>query len=185
MWSHGRIERGLVPIGAFGIAIISLSFTLIPAGTGHWNSSPYYLACALLFLLGCAAGLYDIPLISILQFESPTHERGRILAAYNFLSFSGMITGSVVYWFLGSVLGLSARQMFACAGLITLPIAAVILWLTAIDFIRVLFGWMARHAYGFRVVGLENIPAEGGAIVVSNHISWLDGMLIMLAMPRR
>ncbi|WP_347243326.1 MFS transporter [Thermogutta sp.] len=185
VWSHGRIERGLVPLGAFGIAVISLSFTLIPAGTGHWNSAPYYLACILLFLLGCAAGLYDIPLISILQFESPTHERGRILAAYNFLSFSGMITGSVVYWFLGSFLGLSARQMFACAGLITLPIAAVILWLTAVDFIRVLFGWIARHVYRFRVVGLENIPAEGGAIVVSNHISWLDGMLIMLAMPRR
>ena len=185
VWSHGRIERGLVPIGAFGIAIISLSFTLLPAGMGHWNSSPYYLACLLLFLLGCAAGLYDIPLISILQFESPTYERGRILAAYNFLSFSGMITGSVVYWFLGSFLGLSARQMFACAGLITLPIAAVILWLTVIDAIRVLFGWIARHVYRFRVVGLENIPAEGGAIVVSNHISWLDGMLIMLAMPRR
>lgn len=185
VWSHGRIERGLVPIGAFGITVIALSFSLVPPGVGHWNSAPYYIACGLLFLLGAAAGLYDIPLISILQFESPAHERGRILAAYNFLSFSGMLSGSVIYWLLGSVLGLSARQMFACAGLITLPITLFILWLIPIDVIRVLFGWIARHVYRFRVVGLENIPAAGGAIVVSNHLSWLDGMLIMLAMPRR
>lgn len=185
VWSHGRIERGLVSLGASGIVVISLCFAFLPPGVGHWNSPPYFIACGLLLLLGCAAGLYDIPLISILQFESPPHERGRILAAYNILSFSGMMTGSAVYWLLGGVLGLTARQMFAFAGLLTVPIALLILWLTPIDTIRVLFGWIARHIYRFRVVGLENIPPQGGAIVVSNHISWLDGMLIMLAMPRR
>ncbi|HPU05571.1 MAG TPA: acyl-[ACP]--phospholipid O-acyltransferase [Thermogutta sp.] len=184
VWSHGRIERGLVPLGALGITVISLAFAFLPAGTGHWNSSPYFLACGLLFLLGAAAGLYDIPLISILQFESPAHERGRILAAYNFLSFTGMIMGSVIYWFLGSFLGLSARQMFVCAGIVTFPVFLIILYLTPIDVIRVLFGWLMRWLYRFRVVGLENVPADGPAIIVSNHLSWLDGMMIMLAMPR-
>jgi len=184
VWSHGRIERGLVTFGALGITVVSLSFALLPAGTGEWNSWPYFLACGLLFLLGAAAGLYDIPLISLLQFESPAHERGRILAAYNFLSFTGMIMGSVIYWFLGSFLGLSARQMFVCAGLVTFPVFLVILYLAPIDTIRVLFGWFVRSFYRFRVVGIENIPASGPAIVVSNHLSWLDGMLIMLAMPR-
>ncbi|MGQ9563836.1 MAG: acyl-[ACP]--phospholipid O-acyltransferase [Thermogutta sp.] len=185
VWSHGRIERGLVTFGALGITVISLSFAFLPAGTGEWNSSPYFLACGLLFLLGAAAGLYDIPLISLLQFESPAHERGRILAAYNFLSFTGMLMGSVIYWFLGSLLGLSARQMFVCAGLVTFPVFLVILYLTPIDTIRVVFGWLVRSLYRFRVVGIENIPASGPAIIVSNHLSWLDGMLIMLAMPRR
>jgi len=184
VWSHGRIERGLVPFGALGITVVSLAFAFLPTGTGEWNSLPYFLACGLLFLLGAAAGLYDIPLISMLQFESPAHERGRILAAYNFLSFTGMIMGSVIYWFLGSLLGLSARQMFVCAGVVTFPVFLIILYLTPIDAIRVLFGWLVRCLYRFRVVGLENIPASGPAIIVSNHLSWLDGMLIMLAMPR-
>jgi acyl-[acyl-carrier-protein]-phospholipid O-acyltransferase/long-chain-fatty-acid--[acyl-carrier-protein] ligase len=184
VWSHGRIERGLVPFGALGITVVSLSFAFLPAGTGEWNSWPYFLTCGLLFLLGAVAGLYDIPLISLLQFESPAHERGRILAAYNFLSFTGMIMGSVIYWLLGSFLGLSARQMFVCAGLVTFPVFLVILYLTPIDTIRVLFGWFVRLFYRFRVVGIESIPAAGPAIIVSNHLSWLDGMLIMLAMPR-
>jgi len=184
VWSHGTIERGLVSFGALGIMLTSLAFALLPEGTGHWNSSPYFLACVLLFLLGSFAGLYDIPLIATLQYESPPEERGRILAAYNFLSFSGMLLGSAVFGLLASWLGLSSRQMFVAAGILTVPVFVTIVILTPVDTLRVLFRWLFRLRYRWRVVGLENIPATGGAVVVSNHISWLDGILMILAMPR-
>lgn len=184
VWSRGRIERGLVSLGALGITVFCIMFAFLPAGVGYWNSTPYFAACGLLFLLGCFAGLYDVPLLSILQSESPVYERGRILAAYNFMSFTGMILGSVIYWLLGDVLGLSARQMFVCAGFVTLPVFLVILYLTAVDTLRMIFGLLVRRIYRLQVVGLENIPATGGAIVVSNHVSWLDGMLLIYVMPR-
>lgn len=184
VWSHGTIERGLVSFGALGIMVTSLAFAWLPEGTGHWDSPPYFLACFLLFLLGSFAGLYDIPLIATLQYESPPEERGRILAAYNFLSFSGMLLGSAVFGLLASWLGLSSRQMFVAAGILTLPVFLAIVLLTPVDTLRVLFRWFIRLRYRWRVVGLENIPARGGAVIVSNHISWLDGILIILAMPR-
>ncbi len=184
VWSHGTIERGLTSFGALGIMATSLAFALLPAGTGHWNSPPYYVACGLLFFLGCFAGLYDIPLIATLQYESPPEERGRILAAYNFLSFSGMLLGSAIFGLLASWLGLSSRQMFVAAGVLTFPVFLIIVVFTPVDTLRILFRWYFRLRYRWRVVGLENIPADGGAIIVSNHISFLDGIFIILSMPR-
>lgn len=184
IWSRGRIELGMVGIGALGIALTAIMFIAVPTGTGQWWSVPYFVTCFWLFALGATAGLYDIPLLAFLQERSPAESRGRILAAYNFLSFSGMLAFSGLFGLLGEVMGLPARGIFLLAGLATLPIACFIIYLVPVDTFRFVFDQFVRTVYGMRIVGRENIPQEGGAVVVSNHISWLDGMIIMLAMPR-
>jgi len=98
VWSRGKIELGLVPLGALGMALFSILLCTVPHGTGSPASAPYYWTCFWLLALGMAAGLFDIPLLAFLQDRSPHESRGRILAAYNFIAFSGMfLTSGVVF----------------------------------------------------------------------------------------
>ncbi len=142
--SRGRIELGLVPLGALGMAAASILLCYSPQGTGDPNSAAYYWACLWLFLLGVAAGLFDIPLEAYLQHHSPVEVRGSILAAYNFLSFSGMLLAAVLFWLLASKLGLSARHISLLAGLASAAAAAVILCLVPRDTLRLLARLVGR-----------------------------------------
>ncbi|HIQ20964.1 MAG TPA: MFS transporter [Planctomycetes bacterium] len=212
-WSGGRVEVGIVPFGAAGISLATMLLWTVPAGTGEPFSAPYWWVCFWLVGLGVAAGLYDIPLLAFLQEKSPDRSRGRLLAASNFLSFCGMFLTSGIFWllaarpsplevprdasswkaalvgvanwFLSLPLGLSARQIFLVAGLATLVVLMVIVWLIPVPTLRVLFGLLVRLVYRVRVHGLENVPRQGGALLVPNHLSWVDGLLVMYFSPRK
>ena len=93
--SGGRIELGLVPIGAIGIALFACLLWLAPGdfkfgadGIMDWRK---IFSCLLLAGLGISAGCYDVPLASYLQHRSPIESRGKILAATNCLAFGGML----------------------------------------------------------------------------------------------
>lgn len=98
--SQGRIELGLVPLGAIGMVVFAAAICfLTPAGLflppGTWWGLP--LTCGLFALLGISAGFFDVPLSSWLQFNSPVQTRGAILAATNFLLFLCIIVTSGLY----------------------------------------------------------------------------------------
>jgi len=185
LWSRGRVEVGLTPVGAAGITLSLLLLTTVPTGDGQPFSGPYCWACLWLLGLGVSAGLYDIPLLSFLQDRAPPESRGRVLAAYNFLAFTGMFLTSGIFWVLASALELSARQIFLVAGIATLGVLVFIVWLIPLPLVRVIFGVVIRIVYRLRIYGTENVPQGTGAIVVSNHISWLDGFLLGYCYPRR
>src|SRR5262249_30879782 len=101
LWSGGRVELGILPIGALGIVLSSVLLFLgegeiIHPQTDHWTAS-YVWACIFLGLLGVSAGLFDIPLESYLQKHSPPEVRGSILAAGNFITFSGILAMSGLF----------------------------------------------------------------------------------------
>jgi len=182
--SRGKIELGLLPIGALGMALFSMLLWTVPAGTGEALSAPYYWTCFWLFALGTAAGLYDIPLLAFLQERSPKESRGRILAAYNLMAFSGMLATSAAFGVMAGSLKLSARSIWLVAGITTVPVFLCIVWLV-VDRVAYFIAWtLARILYRPRVVGLENLPKEGGALLIPNHISWIDGVLLILAARR-
>ena len=79
-----------------------------------------------------------------MQHHSPAESRGTIMAAYNFLAFSGMLLAGVVFWLLASVLGMSARQISLLAGLVTLAVAALIVWLVPGETLRLVPRWAIR-----------------------------------------
>jgi len=182
--SRGRIELGLVPLGALGMAVFSMLLFFVPTGTGSPWSTSYYLACAGLTALGVAAGLYDIPLLAFLQHRSPRESRGRILAAYNFLAFSAMFLASGLFGLMAGWLGLSARQIWLIAGIVTVPICLVVFWMVIDRVVFVVVGTLFRVFYRVRIGGLENVPKEGGALLIPNHISWIDGLLLIYFCPR-
>jgi len=184
IWSRGKVELGLVPLGAVGIALMSMLLATVPGGTaGDPIGSGYYWSCFWLLALGMAAGLYDVPLQAFLQERSPVESRGSIMAAYNFMAFSGMLIASGVFWLLSGPLGLSARTIFFLGGLVTLPATFCIIRLLPFHTARLAVRFLADCLYRVRVEGLENIPT-GGALVVANHVSWADGVLLGLACPR-
>ena len=105
IWSGGRVELGMLHIGAFFIAFFSIAMLLTPDGFLAASSplnAGMILSCLFLAALGASSGLFDVPLAAYLQKKSPAEKRGAILAANNFLIFTGMFANSIIFGVLGS-----------------------------------------------------------------------------------
>jgi acyl-[acyl-carrier-protein]-phospholipid O-acyltransferase/long-chain-fatty-acid--[acyl-carrier-protein] ligase len=191
VWSGGKVELGILPLGAGGLAVFAfLLYTVegVLVDPGGDYTISYIAACIFLFMLGISAGLFDVPLAAFMQDRSPTEHRGAILAASNFLTFGGMLIASIVFWVLRSPrvgIELSSRQIFFLCGLATVPVFIYIIFVIPQATIKFL-AWLVTHSvYKIRVYGRENIPEQGGAILVPNHISWLDGVLLFATSSRQ
>jgi acyl-[acyl-carrier-protein]-phospholipid O-acyltransferase/long-chain-fatty-acid--[acyl-carrier-protein] ligase len=192
VWSGGKVELGILPIGAGGLALFSFLLYTVqgslvgPAGAYTWS---YFAACLFLLLLGISSGLFDVPLASYMQDRSPHEHRGAILAASNFLTFGGMLIASLIYGVLRHPVGgeafFTSRQIFLMCGVATVPVFIYIILLIPQATIKFL-AWLLTHSlYRIHVYGRENIPEQGGAILVPNHISWLDGLLMFATSSRQ
>lgn len=183
VWSAGIIELGLVPVGGllFSVANLALYFT-------HHS---YVGAMTGLFFIGFAGGLVNVPLYSYLQYRSPPEKRGSVLAANNFVVFLGMIAATAAYYLLSAPdvfehrrALVSPRGVFLVVGLASLPVAIFGFCRVPREVIRFLFAAFFRCFYRIRAYGRDNLPDRGGALLVSNHVSWLDGLLIGMTCPR-
>ena len=183
-WSGGHVELGIVPLGAIGVVAWSLLLCL--AGTwGYTSHDPAYIAaCISLAFLGMSAGLFDIPLEAYLQQRSEPKQLGQVLSATNFLAFSGILIISGVYYWMIDIQKLSPNAVFLIAGLGTIPVALYIITLLPGATLRFIV-WLASHTvYRVRVLGLENIPKTGPALLTPNHVTFIDGILLMINLPR-
>jgi acyl-[acyl-carrier-protein]-phospholipid O-acyltransferase / long-chain-fatty-acid--[acyl-carrier-protein] ligase len=197
LWSRDHVELGILPLGAFGVALNSLLLFTVPrqlflpdaAMTGG-----FIWASVLLFLLGISAGLFNVPLEAYLQDRSPRESRGRLLAASNFLTFSAVCVASFLFAAFRTPVTdaatqsarplLSPQQIFFIAGLFTIPVFFYIILLIPQASIR-FFVWLGSlGVYRLEVYGRDNLPRHGGALLVPNHITWIDGILLMLTSSR-
>ncbi|MFV0445301.1 MAG: acyl-[ACP]--phospholipid O-acyltransferase [Planctomycetaceae bacterium] len=187
-WSGGRVELGIVPLGAVGIIFSSLLTYLASSQVDltqpileQWA---FYLSCLGLFLIGASAGLFDIPLEAYLQYKSDDANRGTILAGSNFVAFSAILVSCGLFGLMRGPLGMTSAEIFMVAGLLTVPVAFYVFKLLPAAFVRFLM-WLATHTlYRVRVSGEDQIPAKGGALLVANHISWMDGLLMLTSTSR-
>ena len=183
-WSGGHVELGIVPLGALGIAFWSMMLCL--AGW-YGTTSPdfaFVAACVSLFLLGVSAGLFDVPLEAYLQQRAEPNHLGQVVSATNFLAFSGMLGVTGLYYILRNILELSPSFIFLLAGLGTIPVAVYIIWLLPGATIRFAVLLLSHTVYRVRVYGLENIPRTGAAMITPNHVSFIDGLMLMMHIPR-
>lgn len=183
-WSGGHVELGIVPLGALGVVVWSMLLCL----SGWWahTSADYafYAACISLCFLGASAGLFDVPLEAYLQQRSEPRQLGQVLSATNFLAFSGIMLISGAYYWMIDIQKLSPSFVFLLAGLGTIPVAVYIILLLPGATIRFAV-WLASHTiYRVRVQGLENIPRRGPALLTPNHVTFIDGILLMINLPR-
>jgi acyl-[acyl-carrier-protein]-phospholipid O-acyltransferase / long-chain-fatty-acid--[acyl-carrier-protein] ligase len=187
LWSGDRVELGILPIGAAGVAMCAVMMFTVPAHLfepGLGNGVGYYWALVLLLGLGVSAGLFLIPLESYLQHHSEPTQRGSILAAANFICCCGTLATSVLFFLLAYAPGMTPRHIFLFAGVITLPVLAYTVWLLPDSLIRFVV-WLAAHTvYRIRVRGREHLPVRGGALITPNHVSWADAVLLLLTSSR-
>jgi acyl-[acyl-carrier-protein]-phospholipid O-acyltransferase / long-chain-fatty-acid--[acyl-carrier-protein] ligase len=188
LWSGEKVELGIVPLGAAGICVsaflLYLTGNSLVQATVEATHRAFGWSCVWLFLLGISAGLFDIPLESYLQQRSEVKNRGTILAASNFIAYSFMIVSAGLFWLMQSKFHWTASTIFLVAGLGTVPVAIYVVCLIPQATVRCVVWILSILFYRVRVRGLRNLPERGGALLVANHVSWLDGVLLLLVSSR-
>ncbi|MDM0121076.1 MFS transporter [Variovorax arabinosiphilus] len=190
--SRRQVEIGLVPLGAIGMSVFAIDLYFasrgLPAvpemGLGAFVAqAAHWRVMADLGLLSLFAGLYSVPMYALIQLRSqPTH-RARIIAANNILNALFMIASSVIA---GALLkaGFTIPQIFLFTGIANAVVAFYIFMLVP-EYLLRFVSWLLSHfIYRFRIRGDEHIPTEGAAVLVCNHVSFIDAVLLMAASPR-
>src|SRR5215471_5952125 len=168
--SGNKIEYGLIPLGALGMTVMAA----LVGGMSH----SFAAAATLLAILGLFGGFFAVPVNALIQHRPAPEMKGGIIAAGNLLSFLGVPAASGVYYLLASKGHLSPRGVFLTGAAITLAGTIYVLFLLPDWFLRLLL-WLPTHTiYRIRVIGRDNIPEKGGALFVSNHMSFVDVLLL-------
>lgn len=173
--SKDRIEYGLIPLGAVGFAITSLILGIVQplmAGT-----------VITLILLGISSGMVVVPLQSLVQWRAPTEQKGAVIGLTNALNIFGMIIGSLAAAAM-AFFGLDLQKTLVVSALLVVLATVWSVKLLPEALIRLLFIILTNTFYKIRIIGEENIPKEGSALIVSNHLSATDAFFVMAAIDR-
>lgn len=191
--SGGRIELGLVPLGAAGLTYAGIALSLIggnltplaEVGLGTFWATPG--AKAFLFhlaLIGIFGGLYIVPLYAMIQERTDKKLRARVIAVTNIMNSLFMVISAVLGIVFLSVLDFSIPQFFMVIALMNAAVA-IFVFNRVPEFAMRLLIWLLSHTmYRVKHRGLEQIPAEGPAIIACNHVSYVDALLLAGAVRR-
>lgn len=170
------IEIGLVPIGAVGVTVFLITSGLVggsPLAMDSFNSMALHLT-----LLGFFGGLYVVPLVALVQQRSPAEEKGRVLATLNVMTTIGILLSVLAIYVLGTLMETSTADILLIFGVFTVFVTLYILTVVpdfAVRFILLIF---THSIYKVNLRGIDNIPKKGPALIVCNHMSHVDGLLI-------
>ena len=192
VFSRRHVEIGLVPAGAIGMSVFAIDLYFasrgLPAlpvqGLGAFLAQPaHWRVIADLGLLALCTGLYSVPMYALIQLRSQPSHRARIIAANNILNALFMIVSSVGA---GALLGagFTVPEVFLATALLNVVVGLYIFLLVPEYLLRFVAFLLSRCLYRLRVLGDEHLPLRGAAIVVCNHVSCVDALLLMAASPR-
>ena len=191
--SKKRIEIGLVPLGSIGISVFAIDLFFAShalPGVTHLLTVGEFMALhahwrvlADLFLLAMFGGFYSVPLYALIQSRSQPSHRARIIAANNILNSLFMIVSALMAVALTSA-GVGIPGLFLLTALLNVVVAIYIYSLVP-EFLLRFVAWLLVHTfYRMRLVHAERIPEEGAAVLVCNHVSYVDAIVIMAESPR-
>jgi hypothetical protein len=190
--SGRRVEIGLVPFGSVGLTVFGID--LYFASTGLAAHASYGVAeflrepahwrvLADLALVGVFGGFYIVPLYTLVQTRSEAAERSRVIAGNNILNALFVVAAALLAIALLD-LGLSIPQLFLAAAVLNAAVAIYIYTLVPEFLMRFLIWLLVHTVYRLEKSGLEHIPESGPALLVCNHVSFVDGLVIAAACPR-
>lgn len=191
----GRIvEIGLVPLGAFGMSAFLLDLYFARPGAapvGGLDVAGFLAqpgsARIIIDLLGIgfATGLFVVPLFALIQSRTPNNQMARVFAALNIQNSGFIVAAAGVGLLTQQLLGWSAPQLLLALAIAN---ALVALWIFSIvpEFAMRFASWlMVRTLYRLRVRGVEeHVPDEGAALLVCNHVSYMDALILAAVVPR-
>jgi len=184
--SGHRIELGLVPFGSIGLSLfaIDLFFAQPDAhGVAVYTVSEFLLRPGSwrvlidLSLLGAFGGFYSVPLYALIQHRTERQHLSRVIAANNIINAIFMVSAAILaFGVLAS--GLSIPQFYLILALLNAIVAIYIFTLLPEFLMRFLVWIVVNTLYRVRPTGLENIPDTGPAVLVCNHVSFVDALLV-------
>ena len=185
--SDGKVEIGLVPLGSIGLTIFAID--LFFAANGSAEGSVLIGAAAFLeqpqawrvifdvVLLGFFGGLYIVPLYAMIQSRAAPAHRSRVIAGNNILNALFMVLSALLAA-ASLAAGLSIPQLFLVTALMNLAVAVFIYSLVP-EFLVRFIAWMLVHSlYRLKKTGLERLPESGPALLVCNHVSYVDALIL-------
>ena len=185
------VEIGLVPLGAFGMSACILHLALAPAVAGDGLDIRGFLdqpgAWRITWDLagvGLFAGFFVVPLFALIQNRTPRHELSRVIAGMNIQNAVLIVAAALGGVALQQLLGWSIPQVFLALAVASALVAA---WIFTIvpEFLMRFLGWLlVRLLYRLRTRGTDYIPDEGAALLVGNHVSYMDAIVLAATIPR-
>ena len=190
--SGHKVEIGLVPFGSIGMTVFAIDLWLASRNlTPHGLVGPaaflaehsHWRVMLDLFGLAMFAGFYSVPLYALIQSRCDASHRARVIAANNILNALFMVVSSLMAAGMLKA-GLSLSQLYLVLGLLNAAVAAYI-YLLVPEFLMRFIVWILIHTvYRLDKSGLDNLPDEGPAVIVCNHVSFVDALVIAAACPR-
>ena len=174
--SGNKIEYGLIPLGAIGMTGTGLVLGLMHVGL--WGSA------ALLCVLGFWAGFFAVPVNALIQHRPQEKDKGGIIAAANLLSFVGIALSSLAYYAFTEIVHLNPRGVIIASSVITAAGTVYVLMLLPEWFGRLILFFLTHTIYRVKVLGRDNFPDKSGALLVCNHMSFVDALLLIASTDR-
>jgi 1-acyl-sn-glycerol-3-phosphate acyltransferase len=192
--SAGHVEIGLVPFGSIGMSLFALDLWWGSPAAGVAGVAPRVLGEVLaqpgtwrtlfdLVAIGIFGGFYIVPLYALIQSRSEPGHRSRIIAGNNILNALFMVVAAGMGAGLLAA-GLSVPQLFLVTGLLNAAVALYIYTLVPEFLLRFLVWILVHSVYRLHTRGIEHIPQSGPAVLVCNHVSFVDALVIMAASRR-
>ncbi|MBB6342025.1 1-acyl-sn-glycerol-3-phosphate acyltransferase [Pseudomonas fluvialis] len=192
--SGGKVEIGLVPFGSIGLTLFGILLWWhsggFPAGTEPYawlavlGQAQAWWILADIFGIGLFGGFYIVPLYALIQARTAENERARVIAANNILNALFMVISAIVSILFLSVAGFSIPELFLVVSLMNVAVNSYIFKIVPEFSMRFLVWLLGHSMYRVEHKGLEVIPEEGPAVLVCNHVSFVDSLLIGGAIRR-
>jgi 1-acyl-sn-glycerol-3-phosphate acyltransferase len=190
--SGHKVEIGLVPFGSIGLTLFAADLWLATRGMHadaqhgigvFLSSGANWRVLVDLILLGAFGGFYTVPLYALIQARSQPSHRSRIIAANNILNALFIVASAAIAIGLLRA-GLSVPELFLAVGVMNALVAAYIYALVP-EFLMRFLAWLLVHTvYRVHEEGLDNIPDEGPCVLVCNHVSYVDAVVIAACVRR-
>jgi acyl-[acyl-carrier-protein]-phospholipid O-acyltransferase / long-chain-fatty-acid--[acyl-carrier-protein] ligase len=174
--SGNKIEYGLIPLGSIGMTLTGIALGAMH--TGLIGSA------ILLGLLGFWAGFFAVPVNALIQHRPAEENKGGIIAASNLLSFVGIALSSGAYFVFTKFIHLNPRGIMLAASVITAAGTVYVLILLPEWFGRLILFFVTHTIYRVKVLGRDNFPERTGALLVCNHMSFVDVALLIASTDR-
>lgn len=190
--SARTVEIGLVPLGAFGMSACIVHLGLAPAIAargldvgGFLQQAGAWRIVLDLAGIGLFSGFFVVPLFALIQSRSPREELSRVIAGMNIQNALFIVAAAVGGVALQQLLGWSIPQLFLALGIASIVVAIWIFSIVPEFFMRFLSWVMVRTLYRLKLHGIEkHVPDEGAALLVCNHVSYMDALVLSACIPR-
>jgi 1-acyl-sn-glycerol-3-phosphate acyltransferase len=190
--SGHKVEIGLVPFGSIGLSVFG--FDLYLASLSYTNTSLVDIAgfvqqhgsLRILFdcvMIGVFGGFYIVPLFALIQTRCDRKHVSRTIAGMNIVNALFMVVAALFAMVLLRA-GFTVPQLFMATALLNAVVAIYIFSLVP-EFLMRFLAWLLIHTiHRVHTVDTGRIPEEGPAVLVCNHVSYVDAIVIMAASPR-